>query len=92
MLLHIECRSHAESKILSADLGQASFVQLFNVADDLHEDRNLAAKHPERVTEMVTLLRQQIIKGRSTFGPKLENRRGINIFQRLLGFVREQLR
>lgn len=58
-------------------------MQLSSVADDLHEDHNLAAKHTERVTEMVTLLRQQILKGRSTSGPKLENRRGVNIFQRL---------
>ena len=32
-----------------SDLPQAPFVQLFNVAKDMHEDHNLAAKHPERV-------------------------------------------
>lgn len=74
------------------DLSQAPFVQLFNVANDLHEDRNLASKHPERVTKMVGLLRQQIQKGRSTPGPKLENGRGnININQRIPEFVRQHL-
>ncbi len=76
-----------------ADLGQAPFVQLFNVADDLHEDHNLAVKHPERVAQMVALLRQQIQHGRSTPGPKLPNgRKEINIYQRLPDFVLKQLR
>ncbi len=75
------------------DLSRAPFVQLFNVADDPHEDHNLAAKHPERVAKMVELLRRQIQDGRSTPGPKLENgRKNININQRVPDSVRKQLR
>jgi arylsulfatase A-like enzyme len=74
------------------DLCRSPFVQLFNVAEDLHEDNNLAAQHPERVARMVTLLRQQIEDGRSTPGPKLANGRSrINIHQRIPNFVRQQL-
>jgi len=75
-----------------SDLNQQPFVQLFHLADDLHEDNNLAAKHPEQVTKMVALLRQQIENGRSTPGPKLTNgRTAININQRIPDFVRKQL-
>jgi len=75
------------------DLSQAPFVQLFNVANDLHEDHNLAAEHPERVARMVALLRRQIQDGRSTAGPKLANGRdGININQRVPTSVRKKLK
>ncbi len=75
------------------DLNQAPFVQLFNVADDPHEDHNLAAKHSQRVTKMVALLRRQIQAGRSTPGPKLDNdRKNVNINPRLPNFVRKQLK
>ncbi|NQT87647.1 arylsulfatase, partial [bacterium] len=74
-------------------LSQPPFVQLFNVANDVHEDHNLAAKHPERVAEMVALLRKQVHEGRSTPGPKLANdRKAVNVNQRLPDFVRKQLR
>ena len=75
------------------DLDKAPFVQLFNVAKDPHEDRNLAAQEPKRVARMVKLLRQQISAGRSTPGPKLTNDRPrININQRVPDFVRKQLK
>ena len=76
-----------------ADLVQAPFVQLFNVASDVHEDHNLAASHPERVAKMVQLLRQQIEAGRSTPGPRLQNDRpNVNIHPRIPEFVRQQLK
>jgi len=75
----------------STDLGRAPFVQLFNVAEDLHEDHNLAAADPERVSEMVALLRRQIENGRSTPGPRLANdRTNVSLNQRLPDFVRGQ--
>jgi arylsulfatase A-like enzyme len=75
------------------DIVKAPFVQLFNVANDPHEDLNLAAKHPERVARMVALLRRQIADGRSTPGPKLANGRPrINLNPRLPDFVRKQLK
>jgi len=75
------------------DVSQTPFVQLFNVAEDTHEDRNIAAKHPDRVNKMVALLRQQIQDGRSTPGSKLDNgRKNININQRVPDFVRNELK
>jgi arylsulfatase A-like enzyme len=79
-------------ELKEADLTQAPFVQLFNLAKDPHEDHNLAAEYPERVTEMVALLRKQIENGRSTAGPQLANDRNVNIVgNRLPDFVRKQL-
>jgi arylsulfatase A len=63
------------------ELMQAPFVQLFDLSHDPGETTNLAAKHPERVTEMIKLLEVQIADGRSTPGPRLKNDRdGINYF------------
>lgn len=74
------------------DLSQAPFVQLFDLSKDLHEDHNLAAKHPQRVIKMIELLKEQIERGRSTPGATLKNdRKNIPVFQRLPEFVRKQL-
>jgi arylsulfatase A-like enzyme len=78
--------------VKEADLTQSPFVQLFNLDKDPHEDRNLAAEYPQRVTEMLALLRQQVENGRSTQGPKLANDRHVNIVgNRVPDFVRKQL-
>ena len=75
------------------DLAQAPFVQLFNLANDPHEDHNLSAKYPGRVAEMIALLRKQIHEGRSTPGSRLANGyEGVNIHQRVPDFVRRQLK
>ena len=57
------------------ELLQAPFVQLFDLASDPGETTNLAAKRPEKVAELVELLRKQIADGRSTPGPRLRNDR-----------------
>ncbi|MEQ9411720.1 MAG: arylsulfatase [Fuerstiella sp.] len=76
-----------------SDLVNAPFVQLFNVAEDPHEDHNLAAQHPDIVRRMVTLLQGRIESGRSTPGPPLSNDNStVNIIQRVPKFVRDQLR
>ena len=79
-------------KPMEADLLKAPFVQLFNLANDPHEDVNLAARYPDRVDAMVKLLQQQVQNGRSTHGPKLENDRSVRIVnindRRLPAFVR----
>ena len=78
-----------------SDLYQAPFVQLFNLANDPHEDHNLAADHSGRVKQMVALLKEQIENGRSTPGPELNNDtkvRAVNTHdKRLPAFVRERL-
>ena len=77
------------------DLLNAPFVQLFNLANDLDEDKNLAAQHPDRVLQMVAQLKEQIENGRSTPGPKLNNDKKVRIVntkdKRLPAFVREWL-
>lgn len=47
--------------------------QLYNLADDLAESKNLAAAHPERVVQMKAVLEELISNGRSTPGPKQPN-------------------
>ena len=52
---------------------QAQPVQLYNLADDLGETKNLAAALPEKVAEMKTLLEKLITAGRSTPGAPQQN-------------------
>jgi arylsulfatase A-like enzyme len=52
---------------------QAQPVQLYNLADDLGETRNLAAAMPEKVAEMTALLEKLITDGRSTPGVNQKN-------------------
>jgi len=55
------------------DLSQLPPVQLFDLADDPGETKNLQAIHPERVEAMKGMLSRIIDNGRSTPGPKLQN-------------------
>jgi arylsulfatase A len=48
-------------------------VQLYNLADDLGETKNLAAAMPEKVAEMKALLEKLITDGRSTPGQPQKN-------------------
>jgi arylsulfatase A-like enzyme len=48
-------------------------VQLYNLADDLAEQHNLAGELPERVAAMQSLMEELISKGRSTPGPPQRN-------------------
>jgi len=61
--------------IASADSGgdRAQPVQLYNLADDLGETKNLAAALPEKVAEMKALLEKLITDGRSTPGAAQKN-------------------
>lgn len=52
---------------------QSQPVQLYNLADDLGETKNLAAVMPEKVAEMKTLLEKLIADGRSTPGAAQKN-------------------
>ncbi|MCX6858577.1 MAG: arylsulfatase [Verrucomicrobia bacterium] len=47
---------------------QSQPVQLYNLAEDLGETKNLAAAMPEKVTEMKALLEKLVTEGRSTPG------------------------
>ncbi|MFT7515112.1 MAG: arylsulfatase A [Candidatus Omnitrophota bacterium] len=85
-----------DGTLTEVDLLKPPFVQLFNLADDPHEDHNLAAQYPERVEQMVRLLQRQIEQGRSTPGPKLSNDKPVRIVfakdKRLPAFVRERVK
>jgi arylsulfatase A-like enzyme len=48
-------------------------VQLYNLADDLGETKNLAAAMPEKVAEMKAMLETVITAGRSTPGAPQKN-------------------
>lgn len=48
-------------------------IQLYNLADDIGETRNLAAQMPERVKQTQALLENLIVSGRSTSGPEQKN-------------------
>jgi len=48
-------------------------AQLYNLADDLGETRNLYVEKPELVTELTALMEQLVNKGRSTPGPEQKN-------------------
>ncbi len=52
---------------------QSQPVQLYNLADDIGETRNLAAAMPEKVAEMKALLEKLITDGRSTPGALQRN-------------------
>ncbi len=58
---------------------EAPAVQLFNLADDLAETRNLALEYPERVHAMTALLQRYVDAGRSTQGAPQKNARSIDL-------------
>jgi len=52
---------------------QSQPMQLYNLANDIGETKNLVAQEPERVARMQTLLESLIVEGRSTPGPEQKN-------------------
>ncbi len=52
---------------------QSQPVQLYDLASDIGETKNLAAQEPERVAQMQALLENLIARGRSTPGPDQPN-------------------
>jgi arylsulfatase A-like enzyme len=52
---------------------QSQPQQLYNLADDLGETKNLASAMPEKVAEMKALLEKLIVDGRSTPGAPQKN-------------------
>ena len=49
----------------NTELGNDPAGQLYNLADDLGEAKNLASSHPERAKEMFTLLQKLRVQSRS---------------------------
>ena len=84
-----------KGKLNESDFMRGPFVQLFDLSNDLHEDINLSTKYPDKVEQMITLLKAQIENGRSTPGPKLKNDKNVKIIhlkdRRLPPFVRDRI-
>jgi len=59
--------------ILEVDKKGCAPVQLYNLADDIAEKNNLAAKYPERVEELRSLMAKLVADGRSTPGAPQKN-------------------
>jgi arylsulfatase A-like enzyme len=59
--------------ILGAEGNAPPEVQLYNLADDLGETRNLAGEQPARVAQMRATLERLIVDGRSTPGAPQQN-------------------
>ncbi len=56
-------------------------VQLYDMQEDPGETRNLHAQHPDRVHEMLALLRRLIVNGRSTPGPRQSNDAPVDLWK-----------
>ena len=52
-------------------------MQLFNLADDPGETKNLADDEPDMVEHLLALLEEQVKNGRSTPGQPLKNDREV---------------
>lgn len=59
--------------ILAEDPELKTSVQLYNLADDLGETKNLALQYPDRVNSLRAALEEIITRGRSTAGPNQKN-------------------
>ncbi len=63
----------SEPKPGQVDVSKSPVMQLFNLASDPREEKNLYNQQPERVERMQQQLRELIDQGRSTAGPTLSN-------------------
>ncbi len=57
--------------------------QLYDLQNDLGESTNLVDREPDKVREMLALLKHQVAQGRSTPGPKRSNDVNVNIQKNL---------
>ncbi len=80
-------QTYGKSPADHAELEQQPFLQLFNLANDPGETKNLAGDQPDRVREMITSFRSIIANGRSSPGPVLTNDREMRIFHPVPKFV-----
>ena len=69
--------------------GKETEFQLYNVKEDISETNNLANEQPEKVEELLTLLKKQVTDGRSTPGEKQENDTKVDIYKKGVKTVRK---
>jgi arylsulfatase A len=60
---------------------QLPAVQLFNLAEDISEKKNLTNSYPERVRDLTNLLQQLVAHGRSTPGKQMKNAVQVDIWK-----------
>ncbi len=70
--------THNDAKAAEAGL---PLVQLYDMLEDPAEQNNLQAKQPEKVKELLALLKQQVADGRSTPGTPQENDVPVDIWK-----------
>jgi hypothetical protein len=63
------------------DASQLPLVQLFDLEQDVGEQRNLEAEHPGKVAELTALLEKFVAEGRSTPGPRQANAVPVDIWK-----------
>jgi hypothetical protein len=56
-------------------------VQLFDLAADPAESRNMQGQYPEIVARLSRLLQSFVAEGRSTPGPRMKNARDVDVKQ-----------
>ena len=61
--------------------GKAAEFQLYNMAEDIAETKNLANEYPEKVDTLVALLKKQVADGRSTPGEIQQNDAEVDIWK-----------
>ena len=56
-------------------------AQLYDMDEDVGETKNLQATHPERTSELLSLLQEYVDRGRSTPGPQQSNTAPIELWK-----------
>ena len=56
-------------------------AQLYDMDEDVGETNNLQATHPERTSELLSLLQEYVDRGRSTPGPQQSNTAPIELWK-----------
>jgi len=70
--------THDDDGAAKADM---PLVQLYDMQTDPGETRNLHADNPDKVGELISLLKRQVADGRSTPGPRQENDVPVDIWK-----------
>jgi len=70
-----------------SELGLPQFVQLYNLARNPGETKNLAAEQPDDVSTLLEQIDTVVASGRTTPGDWLENERVVQYFAKIPGFV-----
>lgn len=80
----------SDPKPNSKDAAALAARQLFNLADDIGERRNVEAEHPEVAARLLALLEKYVADGRSTPGEKQSNAVPIKIWKGVKRAVAEK--